>query len=60
VLEYADFRNFVTVITKAREACANSGHTVSDHFVDITEMVGIGSGAQREVEDWALWEGFIL
>lgn len=60
MLEYADFRNFVTVITKAREACANSGHTVSDHFVDITEMVGIGSGAQREVEDWALWEGFIL
>lgn len=60
MLEYADFRNFVTVITKAREACANSGHTVSDHFVDITEMVGIGSGAQREVEDWALWEGLIL
>ena len=60
MLEYADFRNFVTVITKAREACANSGHTVSDHFVDTTEMVGIGSGAQREVEDWALWGGFIL
>jgi DNA-damage-inducible protein D len=54
VLEYADFRNFITVITKAREACVNSGHKVSDHFVDITEMVGIGSGAQREVEDWML------
>ena len=47
VLEYTDFRNFTTVITKAREACANSGHTVSDHFVDTTEMVEIGSGAQR-------------
>ena len=54
VLEYTDFRNFVAVIAKAREACANSGHTVTDHFVDITEMVGIGSGAQRPVEDWAL------
>jgi DNA-damage-inducible protein D len=54
VLEYTDFRNFVAVINKAREACANSGHTVSDHFVDITEMVGIGSGAQRPIEDWAL------
>jgi DNA-damage-inducible protein D len=53
-LEYTDFRNFVAVITKAREACANSGHTASDHFVDITEMVGIGSGAQRPIEDWAL------
>jgi DNA-damage-inducible protein D len=54
VLEYADFRNFAAVITKAREACANSGHKASDHFVDITEMVGISSGARREVEDWAL------
>ena len=54
VLEYTDFRNFVAVITKAREACANSGHAVSDHFVDITEMFGIGSGAQRPIEDWAL------
>jgi len=54
VLEYTDFRNFIAVINKAREACANSGHSVSDHFVDITEMVGIGSGAWRPIEDWAL------
>ena len=27
---------------------------MGDHFVGITEMVGIGSGAQRAVEDWAL------
>ena len=54
VLEYTDFRNFISVITKAREACANSGHKVSDHFVDINEMVAIGSGAEREVEDWML------
>jgi DNA-damage-inducible protein D len=54
VLEYTDFRNFIAVIAKAREACANSGHAVSYHFVDITEMVGIGSGAQRSIEDWAL------
>ncbi|MGO8925527.1 MAG: DNA damage-inducible protein D [Limisphaerales bacterium] len=53
-LEYADFRNFAAAIEKAREACARSGHTVADHFVDITEMVGIGSGAQRAIEDWAL------
>jgi peptidylprolyl isomerase len=47
VLEYTDFRNFTAVITKAREACANSSHKVADHFVDINEMVSIGSGAQR-------------
>jgi len=54
VLEYTEFRNLAAVIAKARQACAKSGHTVSDHFVDITEMVGIGSGAQRPIEDWAL------
>ena len=53
-LEYTDFRNFITVITKARRACVNSGRTIADHFVDITEMVGIGSGAWRPIEDWAL------
>ncbi len=54
VLEYSDFRNFITVINKARQACTHSRRTISDHFVDITEMVGIGSGAWRPIEDWAL------
>src|SRR5438309_3286482 len=54
VLEYSDFRNFIAVINRARKACTNSGRVVSDHFVDITEMVGIGSGAWRPIEDWAL------
>ena len=54
VLEYADFRNFMKVINKARQACTNSGRGVTSHFVDVTEMVGIGSGAWRPVEDWAL------
>src|SRR5271155_2634695 len=54
VLEYLNFRNFQPVIEKAKEACANSGHAVADHFAEIRNMVGIGSGAQREVEDWTL------
>jgi DNA-damage-inducible protein D len=54
VLDYSDFRNFIGVINKARKACAHSNRTVADHFVDITEMVGIGSGALRPIEDWAL------
>lgn len=50
VLEYADYRNFITVIGKAKEACQNSGILVKDHFVDINEMVTIGSGAERPVD----------
>lgn len=51
VLEYADWRNFSTVIKKAKVACENSGSKVLDHFVDINNMVELGSGAQREIQD---------
>ena len=50
VLEYADYRNFIKVIEKAKTACANSGQVETDHFVDITEMVIIGSGAPRNID----------
>lgn len=49
VLGYTDYRNFEAVIEKARTACFNSGHRVDDHFVEVTDMVEIGSGAQRAV-----------
>ncbi|MFO1369258.1 MAG: DNA damage-inducible protein D [Marinagarivorans sp.] len=51
VLDYSEYRHFLPVLSKAREACNLSGYQVSDHFEDILEMVSIGSGAQREVED---------
>lgn len=46
VLGYSDYRNFGQVILKARAACFNSGQRIDDHFVEITEMVPIGSGAK--------------
>ncbi len=49
ILGYTDYRNFEQVIKKAKTACFNSGHRIEDHFVDITEMVDIGSGAQRPI-----------
>ena len=49
-LEYADYRNFEDVIGKAKIACKNSGINDSDHFVDVTEMVSLGSGAERELK----------
>lgn len=54
VLEYSDFRNFEAAIFKAMEACQGSGHTISDHFGDVTEMVSIGSGALRPVKSYQL------
>jgi len=54
VLEYLSFRNFEPVLERARQACTQSGHVVADHIVQMRTMVDLGSGAQREVEDWAL------
>ena len=51
LLNYPQWRNFLPVLEKAREACSNSGQRVADHFADMRNMVEIGSGAQREVED---------
>ena len=54
VLEYNEYRFFKKVIDKAIEACASSNNAVSDHFVYAHDMVDIGSGARREVEDYHL------
>lgn len=54
VLEYTDFRNFISVISKAKEACKNSGQPVENHLVDFNEMVSIGSGAEREMSSFKL------
>jgi DNA-damage-inducible protein D len=51
-LGYAtNYRNFRPVITRAEMACEASGHAISDHFAHVRNMVTIGSGAQRRVED---------
>ena len=49
VLEYSEYRHFLPVIEKAKEACTNSGQTIADHFEDLLDMVLIGSGAKRKL-----------
>jgi DNA-damage-inducible protein D len=50
-LEYSEFRHFLPVIDKAKQACLNSGQVIHSHFEDILDMVNIGSGAKREISD---------
>ncbi len=54
VLGYAEWRNFTTVIDRARAACEAAGEAVSDHFVGINKMIDLAKGAQRMIEDIAL------
>lgn len=51
VLEYSEYRHFLPVIERAKEACHNSGHPLADHFEEYLEMVEIGSGAKRPVQE---------
>lgn len=54
VLEYSKWQNFVQVIDKARIACDNAGNDSTRHFTDASKMVDLGSGIEREVEDFKL------
>lgn len=49
-LEYSEYRHFLPVIDRAKEACQNSGQRTEDHFEDILEMITLGKTAQREVD----------
>lgn len=54
VLKYADWTNFRAVIRRAVVGCEKSGVLSVNHFREFTEMVDIGSGAKRNVENWHL------
>ena len=54
LLGYAEWRNFSTVINKAKTACEVSGHPASHHFVDVNKMIRLAKGAEREVPDLML------
>ncbi len=54
LLGYDTWRRFETAIDRAKIACANMGQEVADHFAGAVKMLQIGSGAQREVDDYTL------
>jgi DNA-damage-inducible protein D len=53
-LGYADFRNFLKVIKKAKEACINSNHSINEHLVKVTEVLIHGQGAKNSYPSFKL------
>lgn len=54
VLEYTQWRNFETVIEKAKIACKRSGNIVSNHFADISKTIDMPKTAVKEINDYQL------
>ncbi len=51
LLGYADWRNFLNAVEKAKVSCVTSGQQVLDHFVDVNKMVKLGSESERQIDD---------
>ena len=54
VLGYARWENFVGAIGRAMESCKTLGISIDDHFREVTKMVSLGSGSQRDIQDFML------
>ena len=51
VLEYKEWRNFVKVIDKAKDACKNAQQSVFECFVDVNKTSPMPNGGMKEMED---------
>lgn len=51
MLGYAEWRNFLNAIDKAKQSCKTTSEAVSDHFVDVTKTIQMPKTAEKEVPD---------
>jgi len=54
LLGYTEYGKFLPAIERAKTACDKSGQEIADHFAGVSDMVPIGSGAERPVNDYNL------
>lgn len=54
LLGYADWRNFLNAVDKAKESCSTTGEAIMDHFVDVTKTIPMPKGANKKVPDLML------
>ncbi len=54
VLEYKDWRNFLKVLNKAKEACKNSGFNVEEQLVEVNKLSKRNNNATANIQDFKL------
>ena len=54
VLEYKDWRNFLKVLNKVKEACENSGFKVNEQLVELNKLSKRNNNAFVNIKDYRL------
>lgn len=53
-LEYKDWRNFLKVLNKAKEACKNSGLNIEEQLVEVNKLSKRNNNAIANIQDYKL------
>lgn len=53
-LEYKDWRNFLKVLNKAKEACENSGFKTNEQLVEVNKLSKRNNNATANIQDYKL------
>jgi DNA-damage-inducible protein D len=54
VLEYRDWRNFLKVLNKAKDACKNSGFNIDEQLVEVNRLSKRNNNAIANIQDYKL------
>ena len=54
VLEYRDWRNFLKVLNKAKDACKNSGFNIDKQLVEVNRLSKRNNNAIANIQDYKL------